>query len=145
MREYCNRLDGACSRAGNVFSLDEECTIFEAGTIPERRSLVSRHREENSQISFLELVQFARAEGAAHRACAKPKGKRLSLPREKPRPLMPEEAQSSSETSIAFPTQGGGSGQVLFLGGADTSSAGHSVLTADLPSTVETGTEAIEP
>ncbi len=62
-RDYCNRLDDACSRAGNVFSLDEKCTTFEAGLIPEIRLLVSCHREANRRISFLELVQFARAEG----------------------------------------------------------------------------------
>ncbi len=58
---------------------------------------------------------------------------------------MAEEAPSSSESSIAFINQKGGSGQAIFLGGADSSSAGRSVPTTDLPSTVETGTEAIEP
>ncbi len=56
--DYCNRLDDACSRAGNVFSLDEKCAMFEAGLSPDMRSLISRSWGK-SWFSSLELVHFA--------------------------------------------------------------------------------------
>ncbi len=86
-RDYCNRLDVACSHAGNV---------------------------------FLELVQFARAECAAHRARTKPREKSLSLIREKPKALLEEEAPLSSESSLAFVTHGFGSGIDLLFRGVDS-------------------------
>lgn len=70
-RDYSTRLEDACRRVGNVHSLHEKCTMFESGLVPEIRALVSRHREANPNISFLELVQFARAEGETHRARSK--------------------------------------------------------------------------
>ncbi len=42
---------------------------------------------------------------------------------------------------MAFLSQEEAAGQALFLGGAETSCAGHSVPTTDPPSTVETGAD----
>ncbi|CAN8073121.1 unnamed protein product, partial [Agarophyton chilense] len=65
---YSTRLNKAFHRCGNVFPAYERCTMFVNGLDPSIRALVARHREEKRKLTYLELVQYAQAEGDTLRA-----------------------------------------------------------------------------
>lgn len=66
--EYSSRLNNAAIRCGNVHSMDDKMTLYVDGLDKTIKSLVARHRERHPRIRFLELIQFAQAEGDAVRA-----------------------------------------------------------------------------
>lgn len=114
-KDFSNRLEAGISRAGNVHTLDEKCTMFEAGLLPETKHLVSRHRESNPQVTYLELVQFARTEGVSYRARALSRGRPGNLRRNTEGALLADVAVPSVSESDAILSQSAGpqSGQVL--------------------------------
>ncbi|CAN8062282.1 unnamed protein product [Agarophyton chilense] len=71
--EYSSRLNKASVRCGNVHSTEDKITLYIDGLDPSIKSLVARYREKHGRVSFLELVQFAKAEGDAARARGSPR------------------------------------------------------------------------
>lgn len=65
--EYSSKLHYASIRSGNVYTTDENMTLFVDGLHPVIKSLVARQREKHTSLKFLELVQFSLAEGYAVR------------------------------------------------------------------------------
>lgn len=70
---YSTSLNKAFHRCDSMYSAQERCTMFVDGLDPAIRALVARHREEKRRITYLELVQYAQAEGDTLRARSKPK------------------------------------------------------------------------
>ncbi len=68
--EYSARLNRAAHRCGNVYDEVEKMTIFVNGLLPCIQTDVARHRESRNRrdLSYEELVQFARDEGDSYRA-----------------------------------------------------------------------------
>ena len=62
------RLTDASNRCGNVHSVDELATMFVDGLDSTTKTVVARYRESHRRVSFLELVEYAQAEGDAVRA-----------------------------------------------------------------------------
>ncbi|CAN8065807.1 unnamed protein product [Agarophyton chilense] len=93
--DYSSRLTKAFHRCGNVYPTEERCTMFVDGLDPAIRTLVARRREDRPKATYLELVQFAGAEGEALRACTPGSGvtsaKALMLQPSTPSPSMIDE------------------------------------------------------
>jgi len=66
--DYSKRLNDAGNRCCIVYSSDEIMTLFVDGLDPAIKALVARFRESHRRTTYLELVQYARAEGDALRA-----------------------------------------------------------------------------
>ena len=68
--EFATRLNEAAYRCGNVFDSIEKMSQFVYGLSPTIRTIVQRFRETTPrrELIFDKIVQFARAEGDAHRA-----------------------------------------------------------------------------
>ena len=68
--DYAARLNTQFGRCGNVHEPSEQMTIFIDGLNPSIRTLVARYREQQSRhdLTFQQLVQYARDEGEAYRA-----------------------------------------------------------------------------
>ncbi|CAN8069909.1 unnamed protein product [Agarophyton chilense] len=67
--DYSSRRNKAFHRCGNFYPAEERCTIFVDGLDPAIRTRVAQRREDRPKATYLGLVQFARAEGEALRAC----------------------------------------------------------------------------
>lgn len=68
--DYAARLNTQFGRCGNVHEPSEQMTIFIDGLNPTIRTLVARYREQQGrhELTFQQLVQYARDEGEAYRA-----------------------------------------------------------------------------
>ena len=68
--EFATRLNEAAYRCGNFFDSIEKMSQFVYGLSPTIRTIVQRFRETTPrrELTFDKIVQFARAEGDAHRA-----------------------------------------------------------------------------
>lgn len=64
---YSTRLEKAFPRCGNVHSAEDRSNIFIDGLDPMIRTLGSRRRKERRKTTYLELFQYAQAEGDALR------------------------------------------------------------------------------
>ena len=64
---FRTRLNTAFYRSGNVHTSEEKATMFVDGLDPVIKTLVEQRREETRRMSYLELVQYARAEGDSNR------------------------------------------------------------------------------
>ncbi|CAN8070507.1 unnamed protein product [Agarophyton chilense] len=71
--KYNSRLNKASVRCGNVHSTEDKTTLYIDGLDQSIKSLVARYRGKHGRVSFLELVQFAKAEGDAVRARGSPR------------------------------------------------------------------------
>ena len=138
-RDLSSRLSKAFERCGNVHPLSEKVQYFIDALDPAIKSLVSRHRERYRKASFLELVQFAQAEGDARRA---------RQPTPSPRILQQRSTSklkegnfsigdpSEPDTDITSTTKAGTGNDALHYIGPDSSSiVPVSIPTTDLPST----------
>ena len=65
---FGTHLNTAFYRCGNVHTSEEKATKFVDGLDPVIKTLVEQRREETRRMSYLELVQYARAEGDSNRA-----------------------------------------------------------------------------
>ena len=134
--QYSSRLNNAFVRCGNVYSLSEKIQFFVDGLDPAIKSLVSRHREADRRCTFLELVQFAQAEGDAIRARERRRSSRLQVsPAKRTHPqraLFAEEKQhlhhSSAETTEQYSATDKDVENLNLVG-----DYGSSVPTSDLP------------
>lgn len=66
-RVYAARLSKAAARCGNVHSSEEKTTMYVDGLKESIKSLVARYRETERRATYLEVIQFACAEGDALR------------------------------------------------------------------------------
>lgn len=62
---YSRRNNEAVNRCGNVHSSEHLIRQFFNGLDPAIKTVVEPHREAFRNVTFLELIQFARAEGDA--------------------------------------------------------------------------------
>ena len=130
-----SRLSKAFARCGNVHPLSEKVQYFIDALDPAIKSLVSRHRERYRKASFLELVQFAQAEGDAR--CAR-------KPTRSPRILQQRSTSklkegnfiigepSEPDTGITSTTKAETSNDALHYIGPDSSS----IVPVSIPTTV---------
>ena len=66
--EFYIRLTDASNRCGNVYSMEEQMTMFIEGLDASIKPMVSQYRQDNRDVSFLRLVNYAKAHGSANRA-----------------------------------------------------------------------------
>ena len=66
--EFYIRLTDAGNRCGNVHSMEEQMTMFIEGLDASIKPMVSQYRQDNRDVSFLRLVNYAKAQGSASRA-----------------------------------------------------------------------------
>ena len=137
--DFSMRLNKALYRCGNVFPPDEQMTLFIDGLSPVIRTLVARFRESHPrrELSYERIVQFARDEGDAYRARARPGGKTLLRPDPGLKRDRVQFAESSLEERHRSP-----SGHQPRHGDVDNLNliqvgAGPSDLTSDLPTTLD--------
>lgn len=104
--------------------------MFIDGLDPGIKTLVARHREEKRKLSYLELVQYARAEGDALRA-------RGSTTRPKPAKALLAEPDSLSLMADRTPREGFDNVHVAHADGV-------SIPTTELPSTTESSFETAQ-
>ena len=132
------RLNQACTRAGNVHSVEEKIPFFIDGFHPAIEPIMASHHEAHRNVTYLELVQFSKSQGEAIRAVM---GSRRSAPRftvpsksAKTNPQGNFFALSSSEEfrdpSFSESRSSEKSGQVLLIDHEQ-----DSVPTSDLPPT----------
>lgn len=127
---YSTRLNKAFHRCGNVFSAAERCTMFVDGLTRTIGGLVARYRENNRRVSYLELVQFAQAEGDAVRA-------RAGIG-SRPRRLLHVEARDVPLSHSRGSAQGGYDNVHLLQGD-------ESLPSSELPSTTEPSATDVDP
>lgn len=99
--DYLVRFNKAFQRCGNVYPTSEPCTMFIDFLEPATRSLVSRYRTDKRRITYLELVQHAKAKVDALRA-------RTSIHKSNSSKLLVLESDASSLplTTEGIPQQG---------------------------------------
>ena len=66
--EFCVRLTDASNRCGNLYTMEEQMTMFIEGLDASMKPMVSQYRQDNRDVSFLRLVNYAKAHGSASRA-----------------------------------------------------------------------------
>ena len=66
--DFYIRLTDASNRCGNVYSMDDQLTMFIEGLHASIKPMVSQYRQDNRDVSFLRLVNYAKAQGSASRA-----------------------------------------------------------------------------
>ena len=76
--EFYIRLTDASNRCENVFSMEEQMTTFVEGLDASIKPMVSQYSQDNRDVSFLRLVNFATAHGSASRAREK-KTKKVTI------------------------------------------------------------------
>ena len=76
--EFYIRLKDASNRCGNVYSMEEQMTMFIEGLDASIKPMVSQYRQDNRDVSFLRLVNYAKAHGSASRAKEK-KAKKVTI------------------------------------------------------------------
>ena len=76
--EFEIRLTDASNRCGNVYSMEEQMTMFIEGLDASIKPMVSQYRQDNRDVSFLRLVNYAKAHGSASRAKEK-KAKKVTI------------------------------------------------------------------
>ena len=76
--EFYIRLTDASSRCGNVYSMEEQMTMFIEGLDASIKPMVSQYRQDNRDVSFLRLVKYAKSHGSASRAKEK-KTKKVTI------------------------------------------------------------------
>lgn len=119
---YSTRLNKAFHRCGNVFTAFERCSMLVDGLDPGIRALVSRYREEKRKATYLELVQYAQAEGDTLRARDPRRRSSKAL-------FVENEASSASLPNPGPPS--GFADNIQYLGSLE-----QSLATSELPSTV---------
>ena len=143
--QYSTRLNTALCRCGNVHPPAEVMTMFTDGLDPAISSLVSRHRAERPRVSYIQLVQFAREEGAAYRARQGSSRRPIAAPvrvqqaLQRPRRsvnFMEQSPPNSAGSSLRDPN----ADQMLLFG----ESMRSSIPTTELPSTEFTSLESEE-
>ena len=117
---FSTRLNTAFYRCGNVHTSEEKATIFVDGLDPVIKTIVEYRREETRRMSYLELVQYARAEGDSNRA-------RLSANR-KSIPMLEQETHSRKPMK---PRRWAGNDKVMFA--ESTADTRESPVNADQP------------
>lgn len=135
--EYSVRLNTACGRCGNAFEEPRKMTFFVNGLLESIRSTVARHRESvpRDELTYQELVSFAKDEGDAHRA--RFSGLRtIRVSRRAPQERGKSSTRSahileSQPTTVVEDEEGMGE-DILVL-------PEESVATTDLPTTLESG------
>ena len=142
-RDFSSRLSLAFARCGNAHPSSEKIQFFLDGLDPAIKSLVARYRERHRKATFLELVQFAQAEGEAKRAREAPSRsdplkpalrKPVQTSQRKGGALLIESVPTTEEQSDA--THSAEPEQVNLIG-SDFSSTPYpiSIPTSELPST----------
>ena len=76
--EFYIRLTDASNRCGNVYSMEEKVTMFIEGLDASIKPMVSQYRQDNRDVSFLRMVNYAKAHGSASRAKEK-KTKKVTI------------------------------------------------------------------
>ena len=76
--EFYIRLTDASNRCGNVYSMEEQMTMFIEGLDASIKPMVSQYRQDNRDVSFLRLVNYAKAHGSASRTKEK-KTKKVTI------------------------------------------------------------------
>ena len=66
--EFCIRLTDASNRCGYVYSMEEQMTMFIEGLDASIKPMVPQYRQDNRDVSFFWLVNYAKAHGSA--SCA---------------------------------------------------------------------------
>ena len=66
--EFYIRLTDAGNRCWKFYSMEEQMTMFIEGLDPSIKPMVSQYRQDNRDVSFLRLVNYAKAQGSARRA-----------------------------------------------------------------------------
>ena len=76
--EFYIRLTDASNRCGNVYSMETQMTMFIEGLDASIQPMVSQYRQDNRDVSFLRLINYAKAHGSASRAKEK-KTKKVTI------------------------------------------------------------------
>lgn len=96
--KYSTRLRNAVKRCGNVHTEYEIATFFVQGLIPAISPRVAQERARNSNLEYVDLVQFARSEGDAVRAQVRSGKTRWNFPDKLPRRMVNFIADDTEES-----------------------------------------------
>lgn len=106
--EFGKQINDSIERCGKLYYAEEVRMLLIDGLEPTLRTIVAHERESHHRCTYLDIVQYARAEGEAVRACSHPAKMSANTSRVVPVDMIQSPSDSALHSHNEDPLYGGG-------------------------------------